>query len=133
MTVRSILVAGEAQGEGLVLTEPLSLWGGFDSETGAVIDVSHEQLGVILTDRIVVMPHGRGSSSSSSVLAEAMRRGTAPAGFVLREPDSILVVGSLVGEHLYGVSCPIIVRDGPAPDEGVWRISDGVVTLVEEA
>ena len=133
MTVRSILVAGEAQGEGLVLTEPLSLWGGFDSETGAVIDVSHEQLGVILTDRIVVMPHGRGSSSSSSVLAEAMRRGTAPAGFVLREPDSILVVGSLVGEHLYGVSCPIIVRDGPAPDEGVWRISDGVVTLVEGA
>jgi len=133
MTVRSILVAGEAQGEGLVLTEPLSLWGGFDSETGAVIDVSHEQLGVILTDRIVVMPHGRGSSSSSSVLAEAMRRGTAPAGFVLREPDSILVVGSLVGEHLYGVSCPIIVRDGPAPDEGVWRISDGVVTLVETA
>ena len=133
MTARSILVAGEAQGEGLVLTEPLSLWGGFDSETGAVIDVSHEQLGVSLTDRIVVMPHGRGSSSSSSVLAEAMRRGTAPAGFVLSEPDPILVVGSLVGEHLYGVSCPIIVSDGPAPDEGVWRISDGEVTLVEGA
>jgi len=133
MTAPSILVAGEAQGEGLVLTEPLSLWGGFDSETGEVIDVSHEQLGLSLTDRIVVMPHGRGSSSSSSVLAEAMRRGTAPAGFVLNEPDPILVVGSLVGEHLYGVNCPIIVSDGPAPDEGVWRISDGEVTLVEAA
>jgi hypothetical protein len=133
MTAWSVLVAGEAQGEGLVLAEPLSLWGGFDSETGLVIDVSHEQLGVSLTDRIVVMPHGRGSSSSSAVLAEAMRRGTAPAGFVLSEPDPILVIGSLVGEHLYGVSCPIVVSDGPAPHEGIWRISDGEVVLVEGA
>ena len=36
-----ILVAGEAQGEILVLDEPLSFWGGFESETGTIIDQAH--------------------------------------------------------------------------------------------
>ena len=127
MTWLAVLVPGEAVGEGLVLAEPLSLWGGFDPESGRLIDVNHPQLGVSLSDKIVVMPYGRGSSSSSSVLAEAMRRRTAPAGFVLSAPDPILVIGSLVGHHLYGVTCPVIVSDGPFPDHGIWKIINGMV------
>jgi len=34
------------------------------------------------------MPSGRGSSSSSSVLAETIRSGTGPVAIVLAEPDS---------------------------------------------
>ncbi len=56
--------------------EPLSLWGGLDPTTGLVMDQSHPQLGVSLTGCIVIMPHGRGSSSSSSVLADSLRSGT---------------------------------------------------------
>lgn len=56
-----------------------------------------------------MMPAGRGSSSSSSVLAEAIRRGTAPAAIVLATPDPILAVGALVAESLYGGRCPIVV------------------------
>jgi predicted aconitase with swiveling domain len=55
------------------------------------------------------MPTGRGSSSSSSVLAEAIRLATAPAAIVLREPDSVLVIGALVALELYGRTCPIVV------------------------
>ncbi len=55
------------------------------------------------------MPSGRGSSSSSSVLAEAIRAGTAPAGIILLEPDGILVLGALVARELYGRSIPVIV------------------------
>jgi len=114
-----VLVAGKAVGELTVLDEPLSLWGGFDPETGQIIDKNHPQLGMRLTGCVVAMPHGRGSSSSSSVLAEALRLGTAPAGFILGEPDPILVIGSLVAGRLYESSCPMLV--GPIPPEGAGR------------
>jgi len=117
-----VLVDGVATGELLHLTEPLSLWGGLDPETGLIIDRNHPQVGRSMTGAIVSMPHGRGSSSSSSVLAEALRMGTGPAGFVLEMPDSILVIGALVAHRLYGVVCPIV--SGPLPDgsTGTWRI-----------
>ena len=99
---------GEADGEVIVLDEPLSLWGGFDPERGTIVDAHHPQHGVSLSGRIVVMPGGRGSSSSASVLAEAVRAGTAPAGFVVRDPDLILTVGAAVAAELYDVKVPIV-------------------------
>ena len=105
------LIPGRVDGETVVLDEGLSLWGGFDPVSGRVIDRSHPQYGSVLTGKIVYLPHGRGSSSSSSVLAEAMRLGTAPMALVLGEPDSILVIGVLVARLLYGVECPVFVGD----------------------
>jgi len=94
----------------LVLDEPLSLWGGVDPATGKIVDVHHPQRGTSIAGRVVVMPVGRGSSSSASVLAEMARLGTAPAGFVLGEPDLILAIGAEVARELYGVDVPISVR-----------------------
>jgi len=77
---------------------------------GRVIDRSHPDRGAVIAGRILVMPSGRGSSSSSaSVLAEALRRGTGPCGIILEQADSILGVGALVASELYGVVCPIVV------------------------
>ena len=45
----------------------------------------------------------------SSVLAEAVRLGTAPAAMVMKEPDEIIVIGVLVAAELYGTVCPVIV------------------------
>ncbi len=115
------LVGGAASGDALVLDEPLSLWGGLDPATGTIIEPRHPQYGESAAGRILVMAAGRGSSSSSSVLAEAIRLGTAPAAIVLGEPDAILVVGSLVGQELYGRALPIVVV-GPA---GVASIRTG--------
>lgn len=112
-----LLLPGEAHGEVVVLDEPLSMWGGFDPETGLLIDRHHPQAGLNLTGRIVVMPSGRGSSSSSSVLAEAIRIGTAPAAIVLREPDDIILLGALVARELYGLVHPIVVADAETYEE----------------
>jgi predicted aconitase with swiveling domain len=101
------LIEGEARGP-VLATAPLSFWGGYDPETGIVIDRSHPALGAALAGRILVMPSGRGSSSSSTVLAEAIRLGTAPAAIVLSEPDPILVIGALVAQRLYARTCPIV-------------------------
>jgi uncharacterized protein len=103
--------AGEAEGPALVLAETLSLWGGIDVQTGRIIGHAHPDHGQSISGTILVMPGGRGSSSSSSVLAEAIRRGTGPAGIVLAVPDPILTVGALVAQALYGLRCPIVVCD----------------------
>jgi predicted aconitase with swiveling domain len=122
-----VLVAGSATGELLNLTAPLSLWGGLDPDTGLIIDRSHPDLGQSMTGAIVTMPFGRGSSSSSSVLAEALRLGTGPAGFILDLPDSILVIGSLVANRLYGTVCPIVVGRLPSGSTGRWVIDQDQV------
>jgi predicted aconitase with swiveling domain len=105
------LVAGDASGEVLVLDEPLSLWGGLDPETGRIIDEHHAQFGAVMTGRVVVLPSGRGSSSSSSVLAEVLRLGTGPAAIVLSAPDPILTIGALVAAELYATTCPVVVLE----------------------
>jgi predicted aconitase with swiveling domain len=103
------LVAGTAEGPALVLDEPLSLWGGLDPETGSIIDTRHPQRGANVTGRVLVMPAGRGSSSSSSVLAEAIRAGTGPAAIILGEADPILALGAIVARELFGTSIPVVV------------------------
>ncbi|MER8576557.1 DUF126 domain-containing protein [Mesorhizobium sp. M1338] len=104
-------LAGEAQGQALVFSQPLSFWGGIDAETGDITDHSHPGLGQNVAGKILVMPSGRGSSSSSSVLAETIRRGTAPIGILLERPDPILAVGAIVAEFLYEIRMPLVVCD----------------------
>jgi predicted aconitase with swiveling domain len=123
----------EVIGRALVLTEGLSLWGGMDPATGELIDAHHPQRGASLTGRIVVMPSGRGSSSSASVLAEAVRAGTAPKAFLLGEPDLILAIGSAVAKELYGTVVPVVVLSAvelaTIVDGAVLRVSpDGVLS-----
>jgi hypothetical protein len=57
----------------------------------------------------MLMARAKGSSSSSSVLAEAIRHGTGPAGIILSERDLIISVGAIVASELYGVDVPVIV------------------------
>ncbi len=104
-----MLVAGTAQGTVMALAEPLSFWGGFDAGTGTVTDQRHPDRGVCLSGRIIAVASARGSSSGASVLAEAIRLGTAPAAFILSRRDAILTVGAQVAVELYGTTCPIVL------------------------
>jgi predicted aconitase with swiveling domain len=122
-----VLVGGRARGRVVVLEEPLSFWGGVDPATGEVIDRRHPQAGTGVAGAILVMPSGRGSSSSSSVLAEAIRAGTAPAGVVLREADGIIALGAIVARELYGMSIPVVVAD---PDD-YGRLVSGAMASVD--
>jgi predicted aconitase with swiveling domain len=108
------LVAGRATGRPLVLDEPLSFWGGVDAGTGTIIDTHHPQAGASIVDRVLVLPGGRGSSSSSSVLAEAIRNAVGPAAILLASGDPIIAIGCLVARELYGRSPPVAVLDQQA-------------------
>jgi predicted aconitase with swiveling domain len=123
MTDRA-LVKGRVRGPVLFLDEPLSFWGGLDPASGRVIDRHHPQLGLCLTGAIVVMEAGRGSSSGSHALAEAIRRGTGPAAIVLGEPDEIIVTGCLVAAELYGTTVPVLVAT-----EGTIRTLESAIEV----
>ena len=99
---------GRATGEAIRLTAPLSFWGGTD-EQGRIVDAHHPQCGAVLTGRILLMPSGRGSSSSSSVLAEQIRTHTSPAAIILAHPDPIIPLGALIAHELYNLTIPVVV------------------------
>jgi predicted aconitase with swiveling domain len=103
------LVPGIAEGELMALSEPLSFWGGYDAMSGRIIDRWHPDHGEACGGKILAMRASRGSSSGSSVLAEAIRAGAAPAAILLAERDPIVTVGAMVAAELYGLACPVVV------------------------
>ena len=114
------IVAGQGRGAPLLLAEPLSFWGGYDAERGCVVEAGHPQCGARLAGRVMLMERAKGSSSSSSVLAEAIRNGTGPAAIVMRERDLIVGLGCIVASGLYGLHVPVVVVD-----EATWRALAG--------
>jgi predicted aconitase with swiveling domain len=122
------LVPGVASGPILRLDEPLSFWGGLDSATGTIIDRLHPQRGAAVAGRVLMMPGGRGSSSGSATLAEALRLGNGPAAILMLERDPIVVVGAMVAAELYGLACPVALADGRD-----WETLAAAASLTMEA
>jgi len=105
-----VLVAGRGgQGEALVLTAPISFWGGVDPQTGRIADVRHPQHGESIAGKVLFLPGTIGSSSASAVLLELVHNAHAPAAIVLHEPDAILLLGLIVAKEMGWVT-PVAVR-----------------------
>ncbi len=102
------LVVGEAQGEALVSDEPLSFWGGYDQHTGEIIDRRHPLSGQVAAGRILALPSTRGSSTTTAILLEAIRLGTAPAALLTAGPDPFLALASIVADEMYQKPLPVI-------------------------
>ncbi|AZO26116.1 DUF126 domain-containing protein [Mesorhizobium sp. M1B.F.Ca.ET.045.04.1.1] len=134
MSAAEILVPGKAgEGEALVLTAPISFWGGVDPKTGRIADVRHPQHGEVISGRVLFLPGTIGSSSASAVLMELVHNGRAPAALVLHEPDAILLLGLIVAREM-GWETPMAVRLERGLFEtyrgsGVKVDGDGVVTV----
>jgi predicted aconitase with swiveling domain len=106
-----VIVAGEAEGELLVSSEPLSFWGGYDHQTGEIIDRRHPLSGQIAKGRILAIPNTIGSSTTTAVLLEAVRAGTAPAAILTASNDAFLALASIVAQEMYGTPIPILALD----------------------
>jgi predicted aconitase with swiveling domain len=128
------IVAGAAEGDALVTHEPLSFWGGFDFKTGEIIDKHHPLAGVRAAGRILAVPFSKGSSTTTAVLLEAVRAGTAPAAILTTGVDSFFALASVIAGVMYDKSFPVVALDAADFDaltSGV-RLSvarDGTVTL----
>ena len=108
------LVKGSASGSLLASNVPLSFWGGYSQFTGEVIDRRHPLSGKIATGRILAIPASRGSSTTTAVLLEAVRRGTAPAALITSQEDTFLTLASVVADELYQKPVPVLVLEPEA-------------------
>lgn len=103
-----VVVAGAAAGELLVSDQPLSFWGGYDHQTGEIIDRRHPLSGQIGAGRILALPNTIGSSTTTAVLLEAVRARTAPAAILTTGVDSFLALASIVANEMYARPIPIV-------------------------
>lgn len=109
------IAEGEATGEVLVSTEPISFYGAVDVETGEFIEAGHQLEGKNIAGKVLVFPKGKGSTVGSYVLYGLSKRGTAPAAIINHETETIVATGAILGE----IPCV----DGI--DGAVDRFSDG--------
>ena len=118
------LLPGVASGPALVTSQPICFWGGLDPKTGTITERNHELKGQNVAGTVFVFPTGRGSSTTSAILLESVRCGTAPAAIVNLKTEPILVIGALIAEKLYDRVIPIV--DTPERDpikvikSGAW-------------
>ena len=105
-----VLLPGPAiAAEALVLTAPISFWGGVDPRSGEIADSRHPQFARNISGRALLVPATVGSSSAAAILLELVRAGLAPAAIVLHEPDAILLLGLIVAREM-SMPIPIALR-----------------------
>ena len=121
------IVAGSAQGWALVTKEPISFWGGVNSRTGEIIDRRHEKSTATVAGKVFVFPQGKGSSTSSAVLLEAIKNNVAPIAIINLKVDPILALGSIISDELYQKVVPIVVLS----EEDFFSIEEGDHITIE--
>ena len=108
------LLSGVASGTALVTSQPICFWGGLDPKTGTITERDHELKGLNVAETVFIFPTGKGSSTTSAILLESVRCGTAPAAIVNLKTEPILVIGAIIAEKLYDHVIPIV--DTPERD-----------------
>ena len=102
------VIAGKVSGDALASDQPLSFWGGYDWKSGEITDRRHPLSGMNAKNKILVVPFTRGSSTTTAVLLEAIREGTAPAAIITTATDFFFALASVVASELYEKSFPLI-------------------------
>ena len=92
----------------LMLTEPISFWGGISPMDGTLTDPRSRNHNRCIRGAALFISELRGSSSGSSVLLELIYRGVAPAALILDSPDAILALGTIVGREMSWKTPPIL-------------------------
>ena len=92
------IVSGRAQGLAVVTAQPISFFGGLDSESGVIIERGHDLEGKKTAKTVLVFPGGKGSSVGSYVIYAMKKRGTAPTAMINVETEPIIAVGCILAE-----------------------------------
>lgn len=91
-----IIKAGTAEGTALVSPAPISFLGGVDPDSGRIIEPGHPLEGMSTAGRILVFPTGKGSTVGSYTIYRMAKNGTAPAGIICAQSETIVAVGAII-------------------------------------
>ncbi|MGQ4832405.1 MAG: aconitase X swivel domain-containing protein [Candidatus Asgardarchaeia archaeon] len=123
-----VIYPGRAIGEALVTDEPIGFYGGINSKTGIITQKNHPLEGKSVTNKILVFPHGIGSTVGSYVLFQLKKNNVAPAGIIVEEAEPIVAVGAIISE------IPMVQNISPKEIENGKRVEikeDGEVIVYD--
>ena len=89
---------GKDNGQTLVTKDPISFLGGVDPDTGIVIDKKHELYNQCITDKILVIPSGKGSTVGSYVIYQMAKNNTAPKAIICQNAEPIIAIGAIISK-----------------------------------
>jgi hypothetical protein len=89
---------GVAEGEVLLTNDAISFLGNVDPETGKIVEEQHELYGQSIAGKVLVFPHGKGSTVGSYVIYQLFKNGVAPAAMINLESEPIVAVGAIISE-----------------------------------
>lgn len=87
------VVGGTGKGTALVTNRPLSFFGGIDPSTGNIVSQKSDIKGECVSGRVLIFPHGRGSTVGSYVIFALKENGTAPCAIINEETEIIIAAG----------------------------------------
>ncbi len=93
-----MIYPGTAVGEALVSRSAISFFGGVDPQSGVVMERGHELEGQSIAGKILVFPHGKGSTVGSYTLYRLKGNRAAPAAVINAECETITAVGCILAE-----------------------------------
>ncbi len=89
---------GCAKGEVLLSIDPISFLGSVDPKTGVIIEENHALEGKSIKGKVLVFPHGKGSTVGSYVMYQLKKNGVAPSAIINLETEPIVAVGAIISE-----------------------------------
>ncbi|MFQ6050077.1 MAG: DUF126 domain-containing protein [Candidatus Hydrothermarchaeota archaeon] len=93
-----IISRGTAEGDVLYSSTPISFLGDIDPKTGNIINKNHELFGTNISGKILVFPHGIGSTVGSYVMYQLKKNGLAPLGIINQYAEPIVAVGAIISQ-----------------------------------
>ena len=91
------IIGGQAEGEAIVTKQLVSFLGGVDPDKGIVVERGHELEGQSITNKVLVFPRGKGSTSGPYVIYKMSKRKTAPSAIINVNAEPIIAVGAAMG------------------------------------
>lgn len=120
-----IISKGVAEGEALTTSQPISFYGGVDPDTSNIIEKGHELEGRKVRAKILVFPNGKGSTVGSYTLYRMKKNGTAPAGIINNECETVVAVGAIISE----IPCIDKIDISKIHTGDTIHLENGVVTI----
>jgi len=92
------VVKGRVEGEALVCRTPFSYLLGVNTDNGVIIEGGHEHEGKSISRKVLVYPHGTGSSGDCVRLWRCAKNNVAPIAIINSKADSVHVQGAIIAE-----------------------------------
>jgi predicted aconitase with swiveling domain len=96
-----VISPGKAEGETLVSKQPINFLKSVNPKTGIVEEKNHDLAGQCLKNKIIIFPHGTGSTVGSYVIYGLKKYGVAPLAMVNEETDVVVAAGCIFA----GIPC----------------------------